>query len=118
MAGQNSWFHPADRVLALGNSLFSIVTAFWAISWWEVLLLIIATFTNYGFSVYFMKMRNFTGYEVAHTLWHITGGASLSYVTAHACGFSTSFSSTCEPRWVGTLYCNCLVPASSNVTLS
>lgn len=106
--GKDSWFHPADRVLALFNSVFTIVSAFWAISWWEVCLLTIATFTNYGCSVYCIKRQHFAGYKLAHSLWHIVGSVSIAYVTANACGVSTSFSSSCERKWVGGLLCSCM----------
>ena len=104
-----------DRVVALSNSILTIVSAFWAIEWWEVLLLVVATYTNYFASVFYMKKKNFEGYQIAHTLWHIIGSASISYVTANACGAQTSFSPACRRQWVGGLYCNCFGSTNSSL---
>ena len=108
MIGKDSWFHPVDRVVALSNAILTIVSAFSAIAWWQVLLFIFVTFTAYGFSVWAITEQNFNLFRVAHTLWHIFSSFSIAYVTTQACGWQTSFSPTCERKWVGLLYCNCL----------
>lgn len=107
MIGRESYWHPIDRSLALFNSIFTITTAFWAIEWWEVLLLALATYSNYFASVYFTRHKNFLGFEISHTIWHLVGSASISYVTVHACGYQTSWGRGCKQEWVGGLYCNC-----------
>ena len=108
MIGKDSWFHPCDRMLALFNSMLIVTSAFWAIEWWEVLLLVLATYTQYAFSVWAIKKRRWKVFQVAHTLWHIVGSGSIAYVVINGCGWRTSFSLTCERKWVGGLYCNCL----------
>ena len=66
--GQDSYWHPIDRSLALFNSVLTIVSAFWVVTWWEALLLILLTFTNYFASVYFIRSRNFRNYIIAHSM--------------------------------------------------
>ena len=108
MTGKDSWWHPADRTLAISNSILTVISAFWAIQWWGVPLLVIATYINYGLSVFFIRNKNFSGYEIAHTLWHLVGSASISYVVSNGCGPSPFWADGCERKWVGGLYCNCL----------
>lgn len=108
MTGRRSWFHPADRVLATINSVFTVVSAFWAIAWWQVLLLVVATFSSYGVSVFCIRKRHFEGYVWAHTCWHVIGSMSMLYVMGNGCGWQTSFAPTCVPKRLGMLYCNCL----------
>ncbi len=103
----DSYWHPIDRSLALINSIFTITTAFWVIKWWEVLILVFATYCNYFSSLYFISKKNMIGFEVSHTIWHVLGSLSISYVTMTACGYQTSWGEGCYTKWVGLLYCNC-----------
>ena len=107
MTGRDSYWHPVDRTLATFNSMYIFANAFWIIPWWQVLLLTTATFANYAISVYCIKKKRFGGYIVAHTLWHVAGGASISFLMASACGPSI-FSDDCEAKFVGGIYCNCI----------
>lgn len=106
--GRDSAWHPMDRTLAMINSFVTIHSAFWAIQWWEILCLVFLTYSNYAASVYCIGQRDFTKYEIFHSLWHLTGAASITYVAANGCGYQTSWGEDCSQRWVGLLYCNCL----------
>lgn len=105
MTGRDSYWHPLDRTLATFNTVYVIVNAFWVVPWWHVLLLAVATLSNYAASLHFIKKRHVRGYVVAHTLWHVTGGASISYLMASACG--PSIVSDCDSKRVAGLYCGC-----------
>lgn len=115
MTGKTSWFHPIDRVLALSNSIITITVGFIALPWWTMVLLILATYTNYFLSVVCIRKQHYRGYELAHTLWHLVGSASIAYIMFHACG--SSFSPTCIRTWVGPLFCNCFVSSESKQTV-
>ena len=113
--GRDSYWHPIDRTLATLNSAYVIGNGFLVIPWWQVILLVIGTFSCYGLSLHFMKRKHMDGYRIAHTLWHLAGSASISYLMASACGPSI-LSERCERKVVGTLYCNC-IGTSTNATL-
>jgi hypothetical protein len=117
MTGRDSYWHPTDRTLATLNSAFFVVNSCFVIPWWQIVLLSVGTFGSYFASVNFIKNQHFDGYRIAHTLWHVTGSASISYIMATACGPSI-FSERCERKVVGLLFCNCIwSDSNSNSTL-
>ena len=84
MTGRDSWWHPADRCLATGLTIFIIPwVAAPAIGWPQTIAGCTIVFTAYGLSVRAMARRRFREYEIAHSAWHISGSLAICYVMSH-----------------------------------
>merc|ERR1712226_1779084 len=80
MTGKDSYWHVADRFLAMLHALFFVTLAFAVLYIWEALLLVLLTFGFYFASARAIAQENVYIYARAHTLWHVFGSLSVLYV--------------------------------------
>lgn len=107
MTGNDSYWHPFDRLLATLNTIYVIGNSVLIIPVYYSITLTICSLSCYFVSTRFIKREYMKGYVFFHTLWHVTSSASISYVMYSACG-TPIFNDDCKSKNIGFIMCNCI----------